>query len=55
VYEIDAADTVPGQPIPLPLNAPSYSLILTFPGNQAWEWDAAAFYLADQAGAGAAG
>jgi hypothetical protein len=54
-YTIAAADTVPGQPIPIPLNAPSYSLILKFGPNQAWQWQAANVYLTDQGGGGATG
>lgn len=48
-----STDTLAGQPIPLPVNAPSYSLILTFAGNQAWSWQGAALYVDDQRGAGA--
>jgi len=53
-------DVVPGQPIPYPVNAPSFSLILTFPGGtvttpNAWSWDAANFYLMDESGGGATG
>lgn len=54
-YEIAAADTVPGEPIPIPLNAPSYTLILTWAPNQAWSWEAANIYLTDAGGAGATG
>lgn len=46
-YTIDAADTVPGTPIPLPVTAPSYSLQLTFAANQAWQWNAANLYFND--------
>lgn len=46
-YTINAADTVPGTPIPLPIQAPSYSLQLTFHSNQAWEWQAANLYFND--------
>jgi hypothetical protein len=52
-YEISAADTVPGQPIPLPLTGPSFSLVLTFSANQVWNLQAANLYLADSRGAGA--
>jgi hypothetical protein len=54
-YTVTIDDTVPGNPIPIPINAPSYSLILTFPGNQAWSWQAANLYFAEAAGAGATG
>lgn len=49
-FTINAADTVPGQPLPFPMTAPSFSLILTFPGNQAWEWNASSLYLQDVTG-----
>jgi hypothetical protein len=51
-YTLDAADTLPGQPIGFPLNAPSYSVILTWPGNQAWSWQAFQIYAQTQASAG---
>ena len=58
-YFISMTDIVPGQPIPYPINAPSFSLILTFPGNVTtannWSWDAANFYLMDETGGGATG
>jgi len=59
-YFISMTDVVPGQPIPYPVNAPSFSLILTFPGGtvttpNAWSWDAANFYLMDESGGGATG
>ncbi|MGH8259280.1 MAG: hypothetical protein ACREUG_06270, partial [Steroidobacteraceae bacterium] len=54
-YEIAAADTVPGQPIPIPLTAPSFSPILTFSPNQAWSLQATNLYLNDARGAGATG
>ena len=54
-YSLSIDDTVPGNPIPIPINAPSYSLILTFPGNQTWSWQAANLYFAEQSGAGATG
>jgi hypothetical protein len=54
-YLVAIADTVPGEPIPIPIEAPSYSLILTFPGNQAWEWDAANLYTNAAGGGGATG
>ena len=49
-FTVNTADTVPGQPIPFPMTAPSFTLILTFPGNQAWEWNASSLYLQDQSG-----
>lgn len=64
VYTVSASDTVPGEPLPIPINAPSYSLILTWASNQSglgapnsasWEWDAANIYLDDQRGGGATG
>jgi len=58
-YLVTVSDTVPSQPIPLPINAPSYSLILTFAGStsspNAWSWEAANFYTTDDANAGATG
>lgn len=51
-YSISIADTVPGTPIPIPIDAPSYSLILTFSANQAWDWQAANFYFQDNRGRG---
>lgn len=54
-YTISAADSVPGTPIPIPLNAPSYSLILKFAPNQAWEWEAANLYVTDASGGGVTG
>jgi hypothetical protein len=54
-YTLDAADTVPGQPLPFPMTAPSFTLILTFPGNQAWSWQASNLYLQDASGGGATG
>jgi hypothetical protein len=58
-YLVTIADTVPGEPIPIPCNAPSYSLILTFAGSSssanAWTWEAANLYVAPQGGAGATG
>jgi hypothetical protein len=49
-YTVDASDTIPGQPIPFPMTAPSFSVILTFAGNQAWKWQASTLYLQDVAG-----
>lgn len=54
-YDVPIADTVPGEPLPIPINAPSYTLILTFAANQAWTWEAANLYLTDAAGGGATG
>lgn len=63
-FAVTISDTVPGQPIPFPINAPSYSLILSFDSNQSgigapnspsWEWEAANLYVTDQSGAGATG
>jgi hypothetical protein len=61
IYTIDMDDTVPGEPIPIPLNAASYSLILIFPGftlaseANPWSWQAANLYMQPQGGAGATG
>jgi hypothetical protein len=49
-YTITAEDTDPYEPIPIPCNAPSYTLILTFTGNQSWNWQAANLYLSDETG-----
>lgn len=58
-YFIAIDDTVPGEPIPFPINAPSYSLILTFTGSTSspnpWTWEAANLYVQPAGGAGAAG
>jgi len=54
-YLVSDADTVPGMPIPLPVNAPSMTLILTFSPNQAWSWLSANLYVVDAAGGGATG
>lgn len=54
-YDVPVADTIPGEPLPIPINAPSFTLILTFAGNQAWSWEAANFYVVDQSGAGVTG
>lgn len=54
-YFISSADTLPGQPIPFPLNAPSVSVIFTFQGNQNWNWQAANMYMVDQTGGGFTG
>ena len=59
-YFVAIEDTVPGEPLPIPITAPSYSLILTF--NQGtittpnpWDWEAANFYLAPTGGGGVTG
>ncbi len=67
-YFVQIDDTVPGQPLPIPVNAPSYTMILTFPSVYApdgslsstgtintWSWEAANFYLAPQGGGGVTG
>ena len=63
-YVVAAEDTVPGQPLPIPINAPSYSLILSFESNQpglgaansqSWEWDGANLYVTDAGSAGITG
>ncbi len=43
-------DTVPGQVIPMPVSAPSFSLRLTFDGSVPWQWNALQLYLQDQRG-----
>jgi len=55
VYTVSAADLVPEEPLPIPINAPSYTVILTFGPNQAWSWQAANLYLQDASGGGATG
>jgi len=54
-FTISAADTVPGEPMPFPMTAPSFTLLLTFAGNQAWTWKASNLYLKDSSGGGAGG
>lgn len=54
-YTVSIADTVPGEPLPIPLNSPTFSLILTFAANQAWGFQTANLYLIDQGGGGATG
>jgi hypothetical protein len=61
-YFVSIDDTVPGTPLPIPCNAPSYTLILTFPNTintytnpNNWTWEAANLYLTQQGGAGATG
>ena len=51
-YTIDVADTISGNPIPIPVDAPSYSLILTWSPAQAWTWEAANFYFTQNRGRG---
>lgn len=58
-YLVSMDDTLPGDPVPIPINAPSYSLILTFIGSSStannWSWSAANLYLTNQGGGGATG
>ncbi len=61
-YYVQVDDTVPGEPLPIPISAPSYSMILTFPSYlttagtlNTWTWEAANFYLAPQGGGGVTG
>jgi hypothetical protein len=58
-FTVTVDDTVPGQPMPIPINAPSFSLILTFTGStsspNAWSWEAANFYISDASSAGVTG
>jgi hypothetical protein len=58
-YFVAITDTVPGEPLPIPCNSPSYSIILTFAGSStsanAWTWEALNLYLSDQSGGGATG
>lgn len=49
-FAVSAADTVPGEPIPMPMTAPSFTVIIIFDGNQAWEWQASNLYLSDVTG-----
>lgn len=46
-YTVDG-DTLPGGMIPMPLNAPSLQVRLTFSANQAWEFNAMSLYLQEQ-------
>ena len=55
VYELSAADTLPGQPIPMPMTAPSFTILLIFGSNQAWSFEAANLYLNNASGGGVAG
>jgi hypothetical protein len=43
-YLMDS-DSLTGQPIMAPVNAPSIQLRLRFLPNQAWQWNAATIYL----------
>jgi hypothetical protein len=49
-YFVQIDDTVPGEPLAFPINAPSYSPILTFTGSStsanAWTWQAMNIYFA---------
>lgn len=63
-FNVAIVDTLPGQPIPFPINSPSYTVILTFNSNQpgldaknsaSWEWDATNLYVMDASGGGATG
>ena len=48
-YFVQIDDTVPGEPLAIPINAPSYSPILTFTGSSttanAWTWQAMNIYF----------
>jgi len=39
------ADTEPGQIIPMPITAPTFSVKLTYQSDQAWEWMALQVYI----------
>jgi hypothetical protein len=63
-FTVSIVDTVPGEPIPIPMEAPSYTVILSFnsnqpglgaPNSQSWEWEAANLYVTDRGGGGATG
>lgn len=63
-FTVNILDTVPGEPVPLPMNAPSYTLVLKFnsnqpglsaPNSQSWEWEGANLYVADIRGGGSTG
>jgi hypothetical protein len=49
-YFVQIDDTVPGEPLAIPVNAPSYSPVLTFTGSStsanAWTWQAMNIYFA---------
>lgn len=51
-YTIDMADTLPGTPIPIPVVSPSYSIILRWSPNQAWQWQASNIYTIPGSGMG---
>jgi hypothetical protein len=51
-YTVQLADTVPGDPIPIPVTAPSISLVLLWTPGTPWSWQAANLYLSDDKGAG---
>lgn len=38
-------DTIPGQPIPIPVGGPSFDVKLTFQPGQRWKWSAAVMYI----------
>lgn len=40
-------DTFPGQMIPFNINAPSFSIKLTYDGGQSWQWNYFSMYLED--------
>ena len=52
-YLLPMVDTIPDEPIGIAANSPSYTLILSLPGNQKWKWLASNIYLTDEPGAGA--
>jgi hypothetical protein len=58
-YFVAIDDTVPGEPLAFPINAPSYSPILTFTSTTAslntWSLQAVNIYVTDASGAGAMG
>lgn len=54
-FTVAVADTLPGEPIPIPVSSPSYTVILTFGPNQAWTWQATNLYLKDTSGGGLTG
>lgn len=51
-YTITIADILPGTPVPIPVAAPSYSLILLWASNQKWQWQASNLYVQNMQGAG---
>lgn len=63
-YALSISDIIPGNPVPFPMSAPSYTIILKFNSNQpnldaknsqSWEWEAYNFYVNDKHGGGATG